>query len=174
MRLCFRLLPSLIVAILLLAGPASRAGAQTRPHASPEAVEQAVRAFMQTVAHDVTHDGPAAWHRFFLDSPQFFMASDGHLVFSSHAAAEKEFDKATAAIKHIDLAWGSEVRVDPLRPTLAVVATPWHEVRIMTSGRVEQSGFFTGAVEFRDGRWQFRDLHWSVAAPQSTGKTVSQ
>lgn len=166
-RLC-----SLFVPAFLLANLAQAGGAQPRPHASPQAVEQAVRGFMQTVAHDVTHDGPSAWHRFFLDSPQFFMASEGHLVFSSHAAAEKEFGKATAAIKHIDLTWGSEIRVDPLTPTLAVVATPWHEVRVMTSGRVEQSGFFTGTVELRDGHWQFRDLHWSVAPV--TAKTVTQ
>lgn len=158
-------LRAVFIAVLLLASLSRIAHAQPRPHSSPQAVEQAVRAFMQTVAHDVTHDGPGAWHRFFLDSPQFFMASEGQLVFSSHAAADKDFDKATAAIKHIELTWGGEVRVDPLTPTLAVVATPWHEVRTMTSGRVEQSGFFTGTVELRDGHWQFRDLHWSVVEP---------
>ncbi len=28
--------------------------------------------------------------------------------------------------------------------------------------RVEESGFFTGLAELRNGRWQFRDAHWSV------------
>jgi hypothetical protein len=30
---------------------------------------------------------------------------------------------------------------------------------------VEESGFFTGTAEYRSGRWQFRNAHWSVAAP---------
>ena len=55
MRHLFR--PSL-VAVVLFAGLAQVARSQSRPHPSPQAVEQAVRSFMQTVAHDVTHDGP--------------------------------------------------------------------------------------------------------------------
>jgi hypothetical protein len=83
-------------------------------------VDQGVRVFMQTVAHDVTQDG---------------------------------------------LTWGSDLRVDPLMPSLAVVAASWHEVRITTSGRLESSGFFTGTVELHDGHWQFRNAHWSEPVP---------
>jgi hypothetical protein len=28
-----------------------------------------------------------------------------------------------------------------------------------------ENGFFTGLAELRNGRWQFRDAHWSIVAP---------
>ncbi|HUH61429.1 MAG TPA: hypothetical protein VLZ50_00475 [Terracidiphilus sp.] len=151
--------------------------AAAQPHSpmSAEQVERSARAFMQTVAHDVTQQGPTAWRKFFSHGPRFFMATGGHLVFPNYTAADKAIDGLASTIKHIDLTWGNEVRVDPLSPTLAVVATPWHEVRTTTAGRVEDSGFFTGTVEYMDGRWQFRDLHWSEAdsaAPKA--KPVTQ
>jgi len=155
-----RLSSSVCFAILFCASVRLAFG---QAHAQPnaKAVEVAVRSFMQTVARDVTHDGPAAWRGFFLNSPVFYMAVDGHLVFANRAAADKGIDEAIANIKHIDLTWGNEMRIDPLTPTLAVVATPWHEVRKLKSGRADDSGFFTALVEFKDGRWQFRNLHWS-------------
>jgi hypothetical protein len=30
--------------------------------------------------------------------------------------------------------------------------------------RAESGGYFTGIAERRNGRWQFRNAHWSVAA----------
>jgi len=67
-------------------------------------------------------------------------------------------------IKHIELRWGDDLRVDPLTPELAVVATSWHEVLVDAAGNsVKQTGFFSGTAEYRDGRWQFRNAHWSVA-----------
>ncbi|MGB6686473.1 MAG: hypothetical protein WBE76_01375 [Terracidiphilus sp.] len=151
------------------------AAAQQHPQPSAEDVERSVRGFMQTVAHDVTQQGPTAWRKFFSHGPKFFMASEGHLVFPNYPAADKAINGLASTIKHIDLAWGNEVRVDPLTPTLAVVATSWHEVRTMASGRVEDSGFFTGTAEYLNGRWQFRDLHWSVAGPATPkAKPVTQ
>jgi hypothetical protein len=69
-------------------------------------------------------------------------------------------------MKSIELHWGDDLRVDPLTATLAVVATSYHEVMVFSSGqRMDGPGFFTGVVEHRDGRWQFRDVHCSVAPP---------
>jgi hypothetical protein len=31
--------------------------------------------------------------------------------------------------------------------------------------RAEASGYLTGTLENRDGRWQFRNAHWSEALP---------
>jgi hypothetical protein len=134
-------------------------------------VEDSVRAFMQTVAHDVTQDGPTAWGRHFADSPAFFMAVNGRLVFPTGAAAIAGIPDVARQITHIELVWNGEVRVDPLTPELAIVATPWHEVQVMAAGnRVEESGFFTGVAEYRNGRWQLRDAHWSDAAPAGSGR----
>jgi len=117
---------------------------------------------MATVAHDVTQEGPLAWSKHFESSPAFFMAVNGQMAFPSGAAAKAGIQNVALTLKHIDLKWGDDLRVDPLTPELAVVATPWHEIKTDAAGQtIEDGGFFTGLAEFRDGRWQFRDAHWS-------------
>ena len=139
--------------------------------ASSAQVESGVRAFMLTVAHDVTQDGPSAWRRHFADSPAFFMAVNGSMAFGDSAAATKGIQGAAQAIKHIELVWGNDLRVDPLTPKLAVVATSWREAQVNPAGkRAELSGFFTGVAEEREGRWQLRDAHWSEAAKPEAAK----
>ena len=149
------------------------AGCNTRGTGSTEsltpvraaAVEQAVRTFMATVAHDVTQEGPLAWSKHFESGPAFFMVVNGQMAFPSGAAAKDGIQNVALTLKHIDLKWGDDSRVDPLTPELAVVATPWHEIKMDAAGQTtEDSGFFTGLAEYRDGRWQFRDAHWSSPA----------
>jgi hypothetical protein len=130
------------------------------------AVDDAVRAFMQVVAHDVTDDGPTAWRRHFADTPSFFMGVDGNMAFPNSAAATAGIQSVARTIKQIELRWGDDLRVDPLTPNLAVVAASYHEVQVKTRNqRVEGNGFFTGTAEYRDGRWQFRNAHWSDPVP---------
>jgi len=118
---------------------------------------------MQSVAHDVTQEGPAAWRKEFSDSPAFFMASEGRVVFPDSASATAGIPNLVRMIKSIDLRWGDDLRVDPLTPDLAMVGATYHEVRLDNEGkRLEESGYFTGLAELRAGRWQFRDAHWSV------------
>ena len=110
-------------------------------------VDDGVRAFMQVVAHDVTDDGPAAWRRHFADTPSFFMAVDGSMAFPNSAAATAGIQSFARTIKQIELRWGNDLRVDPLTPNLAVVASSYHEVQVKTAGqRVEENGFFTGTA----------------------------
>jgi hypothetical protein len=142
------------------------AQSQTLAPERAAAVEDGVRAFTRTVAHDVTEEGPAAWRKHFADSPSFFMAVDGHLQYASGAAAMAAIPDLARAIKHIELRWGDDLRVDPLTADLAVVATSWHEVLVDQAGkRVEEGGYFTGTAEYRNSSWQFRNAHWSVATP---------
>jgi len=123
---------------------------------------------MRSVAHDITQEGPSAWRRIFADSPSFFMASEGRLVLPNNAAATKVIQDLTRSIKQIELQWDDDLRVDPLTPDLAIVASSYHEVRVSTDGvRLDEAGFFTGTAEHRDGRWQFRNAHWSVVGPPS-------
>jgi hypothetical protein len=137
---------------------------QSLTPARASAVERDVRAYASAVAHDVTQQGPAAWRRHFADSPSFFMASGGQLVFPDSASATKGIQNFARTIKHMELQWGEDLRVDPLTPELAVMAAPWREIRVDTAGnRVDESGFFTAIAEYRNGRWQFRNAHWSEA-----------
>jgi hypothetical protein len=129
------------------------------------ALADSVRGFMTTVASDVTGRGPQAWGTHFAQEPAFFMASEGRLVFATSEAATQAIATLTRTIAHVELSW-TAVRVDPLGPGLAMVATPYHERRVDRQGRrVEEDGFFTALVERRGTRWQFRDAHWSVATP---------
>jgi len=129
----------------------------------------AVRAFAATVAEDVTRRGPAAWRTHFADSPAFFMASEGHLVFENSEAATRGIQALTDSIAKIELRWGDPTTVDPLTPTLAMLAAPYHEILIDTAGhRVEENGYFTGLAELGPEGWKLRDAHWSVAGLPSS------
>jgi hypothetical protein len=130
------------------------------------AVDSGVRAFMRGVAHGVTQDGPVAWRKYFADTPAFFMAVNGKIAFANSAEVTAGLPQVALAIKQIELKWGDDLRVDPLAPDLAVVAAPYHEFQVWADGhRVEDSGYFTGIAQYRDGRWQFRDAHWSEPVP---------
>ena len=141
---------------------------QSLSQSQSAAVESAVRAFVQTVAHDVTHDGPSAWRKHLSDGPAFFMAVNGQMVFANSEAATAGIQAFAPTIKHIELNWADDLRVDPLTSNLAVVAATYHEIQISTNGeRIDGTGFFTGTAEYHNGHWQFRNAHWSmpISAP---------
>jgi L-2-hydroxyglutarate oxidase LhgO len=141
---------------------APAADTQSPTAGSAATVETGVRDFMRHLAHEVTEDGPAAWHKYFADTPAFFMAVNGKIAFASGTEAMAGLQQVAAAIKQIELKWGDDLRVDPLAPDLAVVAASYHESQVWADGRrVEDSGYFTGVAQSRDARWQFRDCHWS-------------
>ena len=97
------------------------------------------------------------------------MASDGKLAFDDGRAAAEGIDAVAKAIKRIELRWGKDLKVDVLTPELAVVGTSWQERQETDQGRVvNESGYFTGVTEKQEGRWVFRDAHWSVA-PAASG-----
>ena len=50
-------------------------------------VVDGVRAFASNVAGDVTRRGPTAWRTHFADSPAFFMAAAGAMVYPNSASA---------------------------------------------------------------------------------------
>jgi hypothetical protein len=130
--------------------------------AQKHTIEDSVRRFALNVAHDVSREGPIAWRKHFADSPSFFMAVNGRLVFPNSESATQGIQNFAQTIQHIELHWGDDIRVDPLTPEFAIVATPWAEVQTDLKGhQVTTSGFFTALVESRNGQWQFRNAHWS-------------
>jgi hypothetical protein len=156
---------SLLLAITLAACVPCAVGA-SQPHFVTSdgvaSVDQAVRAFMQTVSHSVTQDGPTAWIKYFEGTQAFFMAVNGQMAFPNNAAAQEGTRKFAQTIRHIELKWGDDLRVDPLTNEFAVVAASWRETQVDTAGHsVTETGYFTGLAEYREGRWQFRDAHWS-------------
>jgi len=139
-------------------GPAPPAPA----HAA--ALADSVRAFTLAVALDVTRDGPAAWRRHFATDPAFFMAVDGRIEFPSSDSADRAIADLARRITRLELRWGDALRVDAVAPGLAMVAAPYFEVLVDTTGRrVEEAGYFTGLAEHRAEGWRFRNAHWSLA-----------
>jgi len=152
------------VAMVLSAGCSSGPRSLTSQRSAE--IDREVRAFAQDVARGVTQEGPTAWRRYFSESPEFFMASEGRLAFANGASAIAAIPGLARTIRQIDLEWGDELRVDPLAPDLAVMGVPYREIRTGPTGdRVSEAGYFTATTEFRGGRWQFRNAHWSVLVP---------
>jgi len=156
----------LLAAITFAACAACRAGAEQSHSMQPDeavAVERSVRSFMATVSHSVTQDGPLAWLKYFDASPAFFMAVNGQMAFPNAGSAQDGTRKFAQTIRHIELKWGDDLRVDPLTNELAMVAASWREIQVDTAGHsVTETGYFTALAEYRDGHWQFRDAHWSA------------
>jgi hypothetical protein len=144
-------------------GPAPEASSLSS--ADARALVDSVRGFALAIARDVSRDGPRAWENHFAQSPAFFMAAEGRIVFPDREAATHGIEALGKVIRHIELRWEDSVRVDPLAAGLAVLAAPYFEVRVDTAGkRVEEAGYFTGLAEHgRDG-WRLRDAHWSVVS----------
>ncbi len=159
---------AVVLIVAAAAGCGANRGALGEPRSltseQAAAVDGGVRSFARDVAQDITQNGPTAWRKHFADTPAFFMAADGHLVFPSSAAATTGIQNLPQMIKQIELRWGDDLRVDPLTADLAVLATSYREVLTSPEGkRTDSAGFFTGVAELRDGRWEFRDAHWSDA-----------
>ncbi len=159
-----------LLAAFALAGCSVRAAgsaeSQSLPPARAAAIGESARTFMRTVAHDVTQEGPLAWLKFFDNGPGFFMAVNGQLAFPNAAAAKEGTQNFARTHNHIELTWGDDLRVDPLTAELAVVAASWREIQVDTGGhRTEETGYFTGLAEYRDGQWRFRSAHWSAPIP---------
>ena len=156
---------SLSLAVTLAACIPCAGGASHSHSVTPEgaaSIDQAVRAFMQIVSDSVTLDGPMAWIKYFDASPAFFMAVNGQMAFPNPAAAQEGTRMFAQTIRHIELNWGDDLRVDPLSDEFAVVAVSWREIQVDTAGHsVSETGYFTGLAEHREGRWQFRNAHWS-------------
>ena len=153
--------------VVLLMSAAAPAQAPLTP-AARAAVAASVRAFAAEVATGVTRDGPTAWQRYFSGGPEFFMAVNGQLQFADGAAAARGIAALPALIQHLRLSWGEDLRVDPLTANLAMVAGSYREELHSPDGTQHQDrGFFSALAERREGRWRFRDAHWSsqAAAP---------
>ena len=129
------------------------------------ATMNSVRAFARTVSYELTRRGPAAWRDYFAETPAFFMAAEGHLVFANTDAATRGIHELSGSIAHMELSWGEPLLIDPLTPTIAMLAAPYHEIRVDNAGhRAEENGYFTGLAELGPAGWRFRNAHWSVVS----------
>ncbi len=152
--------PALLLA-LLLAGCQER-GAAPFDAAARAHTEAAVRAFMATVAADVSREGPAAWQREFADGPEFFMAANGQLAFKDGAALASGLTEVIRAMPQIALRFGDDLRIVPLTAQLALIGASYREEQTDSQGHQHlDRGYFTAVARERGGRWQLTGVHWS-------------
>jgi len=128
-------------------------------------VEENVRLMASRLSSDLGRKGPIAWMDYFAEVPGFFMASDGQAVFPDYETASTFVDGLAGRIAAMRLDW-SDLRVEPLTKTMAVMGAAYEEGLTDTAGTaIHFGGYFTGlAVETPDG-WRFRNLHWSSPRP---------
>jgi hypothetical protein len=126
-------------------------------------VRDSVRVMAESIANDVSREGPLAWLRYFENAPDFFMASEGRLVFPNNDSATN-FIKNTLvkSISKIELHWNN-IRIDPLTTRLAGISADFHEDITDYKGRkIAEDGYFTGIAEQTFQGWKLRNAHWSV------------
>jgi hypothetical protein len=151
-----------VLVALASAGCGSHGGAPAAAAQPRSAEEQSVRAFVHAVAENVSREGPIAWRRAFAAGPEFFMASDGQLVFADGAAAARGIEALTRTLPKIELHLGDDLRVDVLTSSFALVGCSYAELQTDAQGQQHiDRGYFTALAERRDGQWRFRSAHWS-------------
>lgn len=128
-------------------------------------VKDSVQLMAESIAKNISHEGPVVWLRYFEKGPDFFMASDGQLVFPN-------IDTATSFINNylikempkIELHWNS-IRIDPLTPNLASISAVYHEDITDSSGKMTpHDGYFTGIAHQTSQGWKLHNAHWSSIA----------
>ena len=126
-------------------------------------VKDSVQQMFESIATAVSHEGPLAWLRYFENSPDFYMAADGQLVFpDNHAATNFLKNIYAKSVSRIELRW-KDIRIDPLTSKTAGVAAIFHEDITDTAGKMSPSdGYFTGIAEQTAQGWQLLNAHWSM------------
>ena len=127
-------------------------------------VKNDVSKFTANIANDISTKGPVAWLSYFENSPDFFMASEGRVVFHSYTSAQTFIqDTLVKNISKIHLQW-SHTRVNALSTQTASIGSNFHEDMTMAAGNkiIPVDGYFTGTAILTNNGWKLRDLHWSV------------
>jgi hypothetical protein len=135
---------------------------------TPEEIQQvrvSVTQFTSNMARDLSAKGPITWNDYIDDSPNFFMADVGQIVFKDGSKAKVFIqDTLSKSITKIDLTF-SNMRIDPLTKNIAIIGSDYHE-DITNSSDVSASydGYFTGTALKENDQWKLRDAHWSEKA----------
>jgi chemotaxis protein CheY-P-specific phosphatase CheC len=103
----------------------NNAGSLTKEQSS--IVKDSVQQMFGSIATAVSHEGPLAWLRYFENSPDFYMAAGGQLVFPDNQSATHFLKNIYAkSVSSIELRW-KDIRIDPLSSRTAGIAAIFHE-----------------------------------------------
>jgi hypothetical protein len=120
---------------------------------------------VESIAKNISHERPVVWLRYFENAPDFFMASDGQMVFPNNATATNFInDVLIRVIPKIQLYW-SNIRIDPFSTNLAGISAVYHEDITDSAGKMTpHDGYFTGIAHQTSQGWKLRNAHWSSIA----------
>jgi ketosteroid isomerase-like protein len=127
------------------------------------AIRDSVSQMTANIARDISAKGPAAWLDYFDDTPDFFMASNGQLVFKDYTAARAFIQNSLVrVISKINLRW-HQVRIDAFSPDVAAVGADFHEDLTDIKGQTTAvDGYFTATAHHTANGWKLRNAHWSL------------
>ena len=125
-------------------------------------IQDSVRLMTESIARDVSREGPIVWLRYFEDAPGFFMASDGQLMFPNIDTAKNIINNIVVkSMPKIELRW-SNIRIDPLAHKLASISAIYHEDITDPTGKMTpHDGYFTGIAHQTPQGWKLQNAHWS-------------
>jgi len=126
-------------------------------------VADSVQLLFKSIARDISNEGPAAWLRYFEETPGFFMASGGRLVFPNNDTATNFIKNVLAkSIRTIVLQWRN-IRIDPISKEFAGIGAFFHEdITDATGKKIPVDGYFTGIAHQTPKGWILRNAHWSI------------
>ena len=125
-------------------------------------VKDSVQLMAESIAKDISREGPIIWLRYFENTPDFFMAADGQLEFPNIDTATNFINNILIKIMpKIQLRW-SNIRIAPLTAKLASVSAVYHEdITDPTGKTTPHDGYFTGIAHQTPQGWKLRNAHWS-------------
>jgi hypothetical protein len=125
-------------------------------------VQDSVQLMAESIEKRISHDGPVVWLRYFENEPDFFMASDGQLVFPNIDTARNFINnKLIKMMPKIQLRW-SNIHIDALTDKLAGISAVYHEDITDSSGKITpHDGYFTAIAHQSSEGWKLRNAHWS-------------
>jgi hypothetical protein len=128
-------------------------------------IQDSVRLLTESIAKNVSREGPVAWLRYFEDAPEFFMAADGQLVFPNIDTATNFINNVVVkSMPKIELRW-SNIRIDPLAHKLASISAIYHEDITDPTGKITpHDGYFTAIAHQTSQGWKLHNAHWSSIA----------
>ncbi len=125
-------------------------------------VKDSVEIMAAQIAKNVSQNGPQEWLKVFDNCPDFFMANNGQLSFSSYDSAANFINHVLVKkISKIELGW-SNIRIEPLASNLASLAAGYKEnITYFTGKTTVVSGYFTGIAKQTQQGWKLHNAHWS-------------
>jgi hypothetical protein len=111
----------------------------------------------------ISKNGPIGWLTYFEDTPDFFMASNGDLVFKDYKTAHSFISNVLIkTISKIKLNWAN-IRINAFGENWGSIGADFHEELIDPSGKIIAiNGYFTATAHKTSSGWKLRNVQWSI------------